>query len=59
MHACVSQSQKRALDQLELELKTVVSCHVGAGNQTRILWQSSQFFELSRPKDRLNERHPL
>lgn len=28
------ESQKRASDVLELELQTLVSCNVGAGNQT-------------------------
>ena len=28
--------QKRALDPLELELQTVVNCHMGAGNQILI-----------------------
>ena len=27
---------------LGLELPTVVSCHVGAGNRTWVLWKSSQ-----------------
>ena len=32
----------RVLDPLELDLQIVVSCHMGAGNESRILWQSSQ-----------------
>ena len=32
----------RVSDPLKLELQTVVSCHVGAGNQIWILWKSSQ-----------------
>jgi hypothetical protein len=28
------------LDPLELELQTVVSCHVNAGNRTWVLWKS-------------------
>jgi hypothetical protein len=32
----------RVLETLELELKTVVSCHMGAGNRTQILWKSNQ-----------------
>ena len=31
--------QKKALDPLGLELQTVVSYHVGAGNPTQILWK--------------------
>ena len=27
---------------LELQLQTVTSCHVDAGNQTLVLWKSSQ-----------------
>lgn len=27
---------------LELELQTVVSCHAGAGNQSPVLWKSTQ-----------------
>ena len=40
MHVCVScargtgRRQKRASDALELQLQAVVSCHMGAGNQT-------------------------
>ena len=34
--------QKKAWDSLELELQMLVSCHVGAGNQTWILWKNSQ-----------------
>ena len=28
----------RVSDGLELELRTVVSCHMGAGNRTLVLW---------------------
>ena len=34
--------QKRALDLLELDLQRVVSCFVGAGNQTLVLYKSNQ-----------------
>lgn len=34
--------QKRVSDDLDLELQRVVSGHVGAGNQTQILWKSDQ-----------------
>ena len=37
MHVCV-----RAPDPQELELQMVVSCRVGAGNQTQVLWKSNQ-----------------
>jgi hypothetical protein len=33
---------KKVLDPLELELSTVVSCHVGAGNQTWVLCKSTR-----------------
>lgn len=36
--------QKRTLGPLELEIQVVVSCHVGASNQTLILCKSSQSF---------------
>ena len=36
-HPGVLEDQKRALDPMELELPVVASCHVDAGNQTRIL----------------------
>ena len=39
-HAC-SVGQKRVLDPLELELQTVVSYHVGAGNRNRDLCSQS------------------
>lgn len=32
----------RALDPPELDLQTVVSSHVGAGNQNWVLWKGSQ-----------------
>ena len=35
--------QRRASDPLELELKVVVSCHVGAGNQTQICKSNDRF----------------
>lgn len=35
--------QKRALDLLGLELRLIVSHSVSAGNQTPILWKSSQY----------------
>ena len=36
--------QKRASDPVEPDLETAVSCSVGAGNQTQVLWKSSQCF---------------
>lgn len=42
LHAWYSQSQKRTLDPLELELKTTDSCHLGAGNWIMVLCESSQ-----------------
>ena len=38
MYVCL-----RVSEALELELQTGVSCHVGAGNWTRVLWKSSQY----------------
>ena len=32
----------RVLDSLGLELQTVVSCHVGAGNGIQVLWKNIQ-----------------
>lgn len=40
----VPRSQKRAKDPLELELEIVVSCHLGAVNQTWILSVISKCF---------------
>ena len=37
IHAGATGSQKRALDPLKMELQTVVSCHVVAGNQILVL----------------------
>ena len=34
--------QKKASGLMKLELQTVVSLHVGAGNQTWVLWKGSQ-----------------
>ena len=43
-HTCVrcAGGQEKTLDSLELELQLVVSCHVGARNQTQVLWKSSR-----------------
>jgi hypothetical protein len=42
-HVCSAYGgQKTACAALDLELKMVVSCHVGAGKRTWILWKSSQ-----------------
>jgi hypothetical protein len=45
VHHCVQypESQKKTLDPLGLELKTGVSCYVGAGNQPSELWKSSHY----------------
>ena len=41
-HLClVPKETKRALDALELELQTTVSCHVRAGNLIQVLCMSS------------------
>lgn len=42
---CVSDAyggQKAALDHLELEIQTIVKCHVGAENQTWVLCKNRQ-----------------
>ena len=44
MYICV-----RMLDPLELELQTGVSCHVGAGNWTWILWQEKPVLLTAEP----------
>lgn len=42
-HSCIAYvGQKATLDPLELELEVVVSHHVGAENQTRVLRKSKQ-----------------
>lgn len=41
-HAVASRDQKRASDCPELELQGVVSCLTGAGNQTQVLFKSSE-----------------
>ena len=44
MHACSAHGgQKRAVEPLEVELQTVVSCHVGARNQTQVLEEQLVF----------------
>lgn len=41
-HAClVSTEQKKASDCLGLKLQMVTSCHVGAGEQTQVVWVCS------------------
>jgi hypothetical protein len=50
--ACMSgtlRGQKMASDQLELELQTVESCHVGAGNQTPLCKSSQCVLFTSQP----------
>lgn len=37
VHSDAQGDQKKALDFLELELQTVATCHVAAGNQTWVL----------------------
>lgn len=56
MHVCAHvysgalRGQKRVLNPRELEVLTIVSCYVGAGNQTLILCKSSQCsYPLGRP----------
>ena len=42
MHVWYPKNQKNESEALELELQTVVSCHVGARNQTLVVWKSNQ-----------------
>ena len=43
-HECNTlRGQKRALNPLDLELRMVVSCHVGSGNGTWVLCKNSQY----------------
>jgi hypothetical protein len=44
LHVCLVpvEIRRRALDSRELGLWTVVSCHVGAGNQTQVLCKSRE-----------------
>lgn len=39
-----NRGQKEVPDPLELKLQTVVSCCVGVGNLTQVLWKSGQCF---------------
>ena len=43
---CALEGQKEVSDPLEVELQMdgqmAVSCHVGAENQTQVLWEESQ-----------------
>jgi hypothetical protein len=36
--------QKKAVDSQKLELQIVLSCHVGASNQTQVPWRSNKCF---------------
>lgn len=40
----LSPGQKSVMDPLELELQTIVSHHVGAGNTVQVVCKSSQSF---------------
>jgi hypothetical protein len=39
--------QKRALDPQELELQTAMNCHLGAGNQVWVFWESGVQWDIS------------
>jgi hypothetical protein len=39
---CMLWGEKKVLDPFQLELQMTVSCHVGDGNRTQILRESSQ-----------------
>lgn len=43
IQVCAPGGQKVALDALELELQVALSHHMGAGNETHILWENRQF----------------
>lgn len=45
----VCRDEKEALDHLELDLQVVVSCRVGAGIQTQVLWKMQPVLFTSRP----------
>lgn len=53
LHVCLStacvpgvlQSKKGVSEPLTLELEVPVSCHVGAGNETQVLWKNSHCSE--------------
>lgn len=61
MHLCVPgahRSQTRVLgNPLELELETVVSLFMGAGNRVQVLWESSKCSY--HGATRLSGPHPL
>jgi hypothetical protein len=44
VYAWCPQRPEEGIRSLELEFQTVISCHVRAGNQTQVLWKSSQCF---------------
>ena len=46
LHTSAPGGQKQVSNSLELELQMVVSCHVGAGNLTQVLWKMNQCSEL-------------
>jgi hypothetical protein len=41
MYFCALRGQRRTLDPLELELQTIMSHHMGVGNETRHLWRAA------------------
>ena len=43
VHWCFACIYVRVSDSLELDLQTVISYHMGSGNQSQVLWKSSQF----------------
>lgn len=49
LSACTFAYQKKASDSMELQIQTVMSRHVGAGNCSQDLWKSSQCCELLSP----------
>ena len=57
---CVSDingKQKRVLGPLELEVQMVVSCHMGAGNQTQVL-EEQQVLLTTEPSPQLLSSSP-
>jgi hypothetical protein len=51
--------QKRILDLLRLELQMVVSCHIGAGNQTGVLLSTETSLQPLKSKKKKKKNKPL
>jgi hypothetical protein len=53
----INGNQKRVLGPLELEVQMVVSCHMGAGNQTQVL-EEQQVLLTTEPSPQLLSSSP-